>query len=153
MTDESGPATASDDLFPQSPRVLYAKAPLVQVVSDLRFPPILKIASGPPADFQERIRGTYPLFATVPNLSVPQLPQMPALEAEILKVIGPQLGGVIHQFQTEDQKSTITLTTSSLSLMTTDYKMWEDFRQYLAGPLAALEDIYERRPLAILQPQ
>ena len=132
----------SDDLFPSSPRVFYAKAPLVQVASDLRFPPILKIASGPPVDFQERIRGAFPLFAAVPNLGFSQLPQMPQLQAEILQVIGPQLGGVSYQFQTEDQKSTITLSTSSFSLTTTDYNIWEDFRNHLTGPLMALEEIY-----------
>jgi uncharacterized protein (TIGR04255 family) len=118
-----------------------AKAPLIQVVSELRFPPILKIASEPPADFQERIRATFPLFATVPNLALPQLQQMPALQTEILQVIGPQLGGTSHQFQSEDHKATITLTISSFSLTTTDYRTWEDFRNQLNGPLRALEDV------------
>jgi uncharacterized protein (TIGR04255 family) len=143
MADESRTAMPSDDLFPSSPRVFYAKAPLVQVVSELRFPPILKIAGGPPVDFQERIRSAFPLFATVPNLGFSQLPQMPQLQAEILQAIGPQLGAVSYQFQTEDQGSTVGLSTSSLSLTTTNYKIWEDFQNYLSGPLMALEDIYK----------
>jgi hypothetical protein len=42
-------------LFPPSSRVVYRRAPLIEVVCQLRFPTLLSIESKPPADFQERI--------------------------------------------------------------------------------------------------
>src|SRR5256885_3722562 len=53
---------AADQLFPDSPRVIYGKAPLTAVICQLRFPPILRIESTVPADFQERVRTQFPLL-------------------------------------------------------------------------------------------
>ena len=64
--------TSSNELFPSSPREIYEKAPLIQVVCQLRFPPVLRIESQIPADFQERIRARFPLFErNSPPLAAP----------------------------------------------------------------------------------
>jgi hypothetical protein len=39
------------------PRVIYKRNPIIGVVCELRFPPILRIAAEPPVAFQEWIRG------------------------------------------------------------------------------------------------
>jgi len=49
-------------LFPESERVIYEKAPLVQVICQLRFPQILRIESQLPVEFQERIRDAFPIL-------------------------------------------------------------------------------------------
>ena len=49
--------------FPNVPRVTYRNNPLVQVICQLRFPPILKIDAEVPADFQESIRKDFPKFS------------------------------------------------------------------------------------------
>jgi uncharacterized protein (TIGR04255 family) len=48
--------------FKETQRVIYNKNPLIQVVSQLRFPRILAIDEKQPVDFQEKIRQEYPLF-------------------------------------------------------------------------------------------
>lgn len=48
--------------FPETPRVIYAKNPLFEVICQLRFPAILKIDSEIPAGFQEKLRASFPLF-------------------------------------------------------------------------------------------
>jgi hypothetical protein len=69
---------AADDLFPDSARVIYGKAPLTGVVCQLRFPPILRIESAPPADFQDRIREQFPLLERRPQSPTPPgIPRSP----------------------------------------------------------------------------
>jgi uncharacterized protein (TIGR04255 family) len=130
-------STTSGDLFPPSPRVLYRKAPLLQVICQLRFPPILRIEGELPAEFQERIRKPFPLFQRAVNPLLPQLPP------EIVQALGPQLGSAGYQFRTEDGTSTIALTPESLSLSTQSYPRWERFREQLRLPLSALTGIYQ----------
>lgn len=48
--------------FPQTERVQYKKSPLIEVISQLRFPPVLKIDSVSPANFQDEIRSDFPYF-------------------------------------------------------------------------------------------
>ena len=46
--------------FPETDRVIYAHNPLEQVICQFRFPPILRIDSELPAQFQDRIRHEFP---------------------------------------------------------------------------------------------
>jgi len=48
--------------IPESPRVIYASNPLVDVICQVRFPRILRIDSELPVAFQEAIRDQFPLF-------------------------------------------------------------------------------------------
>lgn len=146
-------------LFPSSPRVFFAKAPLVQVSCGLRFPTILRIDSDVPttAAFQEKIRAIFPLYQKSANVALPQLIQAPAalhpapavqipqqpfvLPPELLQLVAGIVGSS-HQFRTEDGRVTLTLATGSLSLTTTAYRDWTTFRSQLLPPLAALKEIY-----------
>ncbi|GDX40579.1 hypothetical protein LBMAG21_08710 [Armatimonadota bacterium] len=67
--------------FPQTNRGIYAKNPLVEVVCQLRFPPILSINQSNLADFQSHIRDVYPLYST-----------------------SGSEGQSLHEFSTEDEK-------------------------------------------------
>jgi hypothetical protein len=44
-------------------RVLYEKNPLESVICQVRFPTILRVDSEVPSDFQDRIRGRFPIFS------------------------------------------------------------------------------------------
>lgn len=129
--------SAVDMLFPPTTRVVYAHAPLVHVIAQVRFPSLLRIESEPPAAFQEAIRAAFPLLErSAPSLS-------PNLTPEILKQLGVIVPGVAYQFLTEDRKTTLSLAPDALSLSTSAYTRWEDFRHQLSAPLEALISIYQ----------
>jgi len=127
------------ELFPESPRVIYSNSPLTQVICQLRFPPILRIESDPPADFQDRIRTIFPLLER--RAQNPGLPE--GVPPEIARVLMGNLpSGPSYVFQTEDRRNTITLSPDALALSTTKYTRWEGFRKLLDPSLNALTDIY-----------
>ena len=126
----------STELFPPSARVIYSKAPLIQVIGQLRFPSLLSIERQPPAEFQERIRDHFPLLERVTNPLPVELPP------EIVQMIRGQVGANSYQFLTEDHGTIVTLAPDSLALSTSKYTRWETFRDQLRVPLAALNEIY-----------
>jgi uncharacterized protein (TIGR04255 family) len=125
------------DLFPASERVFYEKAPLTQVICQLKFPRILRIESQPPADFQEDIRDMFPLLE---RMQV----QVPAeVPAEIAQMIGLSLASGNFLFRSEDKKTSVHLAAEALTLSTTAYSMWDDFRALLVPVMTALETRYK----------
>ncbi len=132
----------SDDrerLFPRSQRVIFEKAPLKQVVCQVRFPTILKIGETP-ADFQERVRQMFPLYEKGPEVNVPIATPLPP---QVIQALRNQIGGMPHRFMTVDRSSTIILALESLSLSTSAYTRWEEFLNLFRSPLAALNEIYK----------
>lgn len=126
---------AMGDLFPPAPRVIYGKAPLLQVICQLRFPQILRIESEAPAEFQERIRGAFPLLEKVNPIPLP----LPPMVAQALSAPGITTS---YQFHTEDRGATVELTSQSVTLSTRSYERWEKFRDDLKTPLSAIMDVY-----------
>lgn len=129
-------------LFPNPPRTIYARNPLYQVICQLRFPRILLIDKEP-ADFQERFRKQYPIFRE-PQRARINLPD------EIVEFLSPTAIKTLsltnkraYDFLTADEIWTVGLTSEFLSLSSSDYERWENFKAHLEGPLQALLDIYE----------
>lgn len=84
---------------------VFRRNPLLAVVVDLRFHPVLKLADQV-ADFQDRVRSTFPVFQEATNQVVSLQPFGPlAVKQEKL-----------FQFWKVDGTATLTLTTSSLTL-------------------------------------
>jgi uncharacterized protein (TIGR04255 family) len=144
-------AALDDDFFPDYPHCVYRNAPLSQVVAQLRFPPILRIESGPPADFQDRVRREFPFLerGPVPG-SLPIVTSQPIgfpiggqqIPAEVMQFLAAGSTETTYRFITEDRKTTLSLTPQTLSLTTTDYKRWEVFKKLFITPFEALKDIY-----------
>jgi uncharacterized protein (TIGR04255 family) len=126
--------------FPDSPRVHYTQNPLIEVIVELRFPPILRIDSEVPARFQEIIRESFPLLGEEDSTPIPELP--PELSQLIRASLQQQIPRKTWRFTTEDTSWAVTLTRESFSLSTTAYKSWEEFRGRLEGLLGALRDEY-----------
>ena len=123
-------------LFPPSPRVFYEKAPLIEVVSQLRFPPILKIQDQP-AEFQECVRADFPLLETMSAFQFPAAGQLPS---QVLQLLGSQAGTALgYRFLSEDRTSVVTLMSDSLAYSTVKYTVWEEFREKLMMAVSALE--------------
>jgi len=107
--------------FPESPRVIYRKNPLDRVICQLRFPPILKIDTETPAQFQECIRGNFPEFRLKEEATL----LTPAgisqeLNAEMFRQIMPS-ETKNYEFSSEDSIWKVNLTRTFLSLSTTKY--------------------------------
>lgn len=128
--------------FPDSPRVIYAKNPLTEVICQLRFPAILRIDSEAPVAFQERIRHEYPLYqkGIRQELFLSSLPGPVAEGVEGGPGLGPLSGA--HDFISADGCWTVGLTREFLALSTRNYLRWEEFRQHLELPLRSLTEVY-----------
>src|SRR5262249_7505491 len=100
-------------LFPDSERVVYEKNPLTEVICQLQSPPILRIDTELPADFQERVRQQYPLYqeAVQSAVSIPELPQQ---LAKIVDEMGLRKAGKSHNFVSADGEWSVGLTRSFL---------------------------------------
>jgi uncharacterized protein (TIGR04255 family) len=128
--------------FPESPRILYGKNPLVEVICQLRFPPILRIDSELPAVYQERIRHQYPLFRQARTAD-----QQLGVPKEIAHQLGIDLAqlapGASYEFVSADENWTVSLTRNFLALATRRYERWEQFGDQLKGPIESLIDVYK----------
>ena len=123
--------------LPESPRVIYKHNPLIEVVCQLRYPPILKITQEP-IDFQEAIRNEYPYYE----------PNQPQLPPNINKIIQQKdlpfpLNEVGYSFKSEDEKWLLSLTKDFLGLKTTEYKRYEEFKSRLEKIIKIFQKIYQ----------
>ena len=126
--------------FPESPRVIFQKNPLVDVICQLRYPTILEIRVQEPAAFQNEIRADYPIYKTedasglIPN--------------EITQLVGQlglpmQAGATTHKFLSEDQSRAITLTSDFVAINDEHYERWEKFSLEVERARLAVEHAYQ----------
>jgi len=130
--------------FPDTKRVVFEHSPLEQVVCQLRFPPILRIDSTPPADFQEKIRAKFPNYSESIDFKL----EMPFgigenAPPEMVRQVMQSSGVKNHEFLSEDEKLKINLTRNFLSLTTTEYHRWEHFIENFRLPVSALTEYYQ----------
>lgn len=90
---------------------------VVEIVAQVRFPPLLTISTAPPAAFQERVRAHFPAFGLSQDRQA-------------------------YVFQTARQHQSLTLTTDALALVVRFDEGWEAFKVRWAGALQALHEIY-----------
>src|SRR6185436_18142522 len=124
--------------FPESTRVVYERNPLESVICQLRFPEILRIDSAIPADFQERVRHEYPIFEQKQTQSI----QM----GEVAKLVGsmaPFAPRSAYDFSSSDRAWTLGLTASAISMRTTRYRSWREFKERFEPAVAAMIEIYQ----------
>lgn len=124
--------------FPESPRVFFRNNPLVEVVCQLRFPPILRIATEEPAEFQEVIRDEYPMYRR----------EKPVFESEEIEDLVRQIGllkdteRVIHKFLTEDEGRYISLAREFVAVTEHSYREWQEFVAEIHRMMDAVQDTY-----------
>ncbi len=133
--------TAETSLFPSSPRVIYQKNPLVEVICQIRFSPILKIQTEPPAAFQECLRAEYPILRTR-SIEESLLPEIPAPVVSAIRARIQHLPQAVYDFVSKNGDWTVTLTRESLALSTGRYGRWEEFRSRLRSLFESLQKVY-----------
>lgn len=126
--------------LPEFERVIYKHNPLIEVVCQLRFPPILKISHQEPVEFQDEIRSQYPLFEVT----------QPPIPSEFIKLsqqaglsLPNQLSYSSYSFKSEDQEWQISLTKDFISISTSAYERYEEFKQRLKRVVDIFERIYQ----------
>jgi uncharacterized protein (TIGR04255 family) len=126
-------------VFPQSERVIYKKNPLVNVICQLRFPPILRIDTEVPSGFQDAIRQEYPIY----NEQVTYQQQLtmnlaPTFPQNIMNQITETNVNKNHVFSSEDNTWSINLTRTFISITSSRYQRWEEFEEKFRKPFDAL---------------
>jgi uncharacterized protein (TIGR04255 family) len=121
--------------IPESPRVLYKKNPLEEVVCQFRFPTILRIETDVPSSFQEALRFEYPIYSR----RVTQQYILPNAISESVQAPVPAIViSTNHEFASEDGNWIVTLNKDFLALTARRYERWEEFEEKLSQALAAL---------------
>jgi len=138
---ESVVAAPRPSPFPDAPRVMYERNPLVEVICQVRFPTVLKIEAQIPDAFQERIRAIFPVYNE--NTSLFSGLEIPAELLQLVRsTVPPGFQKGPRAFSTDDGLWTLTLTKDFLALSTKEYKRWDDFWQHLNPALTALQEVY-----------
>lgn len=110
--------------FPQREDVRLQRAPLAEVICQVRFPSILRIASEQPVAFQERVRKLFPQLAVEQGVVVHMEPlgtMLPSAKPE------PR----IFRFKSADGNTMVSLALNFYALSTTSYTHWRDFLELL----------------------
>jgi len=129
--------------FPDAPRVIYRKNPLDRVICQVRFPPILRIDTQIPADFQDAIRGEFPGFCEKEELAFPlPLRAQKEISTEVLHQMAPT-ETKNYEFSSEDGNWVVNLTRTFLALTARRYIRRQEFKERLKTPFEALTRIYE----------
>ena len=110
-------------LFSEYQRYQYARSPLIEVICQLRFPTILTINNGEPADFQEAIREDFPRYAVRKEQAPPKIVGAGGPNPKV----EPQPPISNHNFISTDGLWKINLTKDFIALSTLRYTNWEDF--------------------------
>ena len=129
--------------FPSSGREVYEVNPLNEVLCQFRFPTILKVAADRPFDFQDAIRGAYPLYEEkTPSLGLP--PQLQEGIAQLMAALPVPVppGLREHHFFSEDRTRSISLTQEFIAVMENNYSRWEDFRGSIKKAEETFRTIY-----------
>jgi len=136
--------------LPDTGRVIFKRNPLIEVVCQLRFPPILRIEAEVPADFQECIRKEFPNYSKSPSIKVEGPSNLPEdvpsdliRQFDAIKLSAQSSAYRNHEFSSEDGSWKLTLARTFIALTTTKYERWERFSEKLERPLEALLKIYE----------
>ena len=125
-------------MFSNDPRCTYSRAPVNEVICQLRFPEILTIGTQVPAAFQEAIRSEYPQYQARQEAPAPKITGTPGN----FRLENPPTA-VNYQFTSADGIWRVNLTTKFISIATTKYTGWEDFAARLDKPLAAFIQLYK----------
>lgn len=120
--------------FPVVEDVHLANAPIREVICQVRFPTILRIAQEEPAEFQERIRGNFPVLEAERRV---------VIETEGMKPGGrAKFSPSVFRFRNHDRTRTVSLAPDFYALSVTDYEHWEGFAASLATIAEAANEVY-----------
>ncbi|MBQ7254664.1 MAG: TIGR04255 family protein [Oscillospiraceae bacterium] len=126
-------------MFSNEKRCVYGKNQILEAVCQFRFPAILQIETGVPAEFQDAIRAVFPRYESRREQPPPKVTALPGQPPKV-----EQLPAVTnHAFLTADGSWRINLAQGFIALTSQRYTRWEEFAKMLDAPLAAFIRIYK----------
>jgi uncharacterized protein (TIGR04255 family) len=129
---------ACDMKFPESQRVIYEQNPLIEVICQLQFPPILRISQQSPVEFQDKIRDYYPI------LEFSNGNQLPPEISNIMQQLGNSfINNPTYVFKSEEFTWQVFLNQNSITLSTQKYKRYEEFKEKFKDIISIFEEIYK----------
>lgn len=123
--------------FPSKPEIRLRKAPLDEVICQIKFPSILSISKGMPIEFQEAVRARFPELRVEQGVFV-QFPDIASSEKPAVDTAPKNF-----RFLTSDGKSYIALAPDFVALSVKHYTHWGDFQSDLQTATQALLSIYQ----------
>jgi len=126
------PAAKADELVPLIPEVAggYPRNFIRQAVCEFRFPTLMWIGGAkPPEKFVNSLRKKYPISETVNEVT--------------LGAGESSFAGHAHLFKTSNGGWTVSLKQSSVSLETTRYKSYAEYRDRLTEVIAASQPVID----------
>ena len=123
--------------FPKQPEVRLRNSPLTEVICQVRFPTILRIAETQPTELQERVRQVFPHLEVEQGMLI-GLPR-PGSKAAPSAESAP----TTYRFLTSDRATTISLAESFYALSTAGYQHWDSFAELLTLAHDAVIDVYQ----------
>lgn len=126
-------------MFERTERIHYEKSPLLEVICQIRFPAILSISAGEPAEFQEQVRGVFPRYLVRQDQPAPRV----AGAGTPNPTLQPQQPVVNYNFVSADGRWRLNLTNHFIALTCQNYPCWEEFARMLDQPLAQFIRIYQ----------
>ena len=120
--------------FPVVEDVHLNNAPVREVICQVRFPTILRIAREEPVELQERIRGQFPLLEAERRV---------VIETEGMKPGGrAEFPPSIFRFRNREKTRMLSLAPEFYALSFTDYEHWEGFAGWLSHAASAVHEVY-----------
>lgn len=130
--------------FPNTPRVIYKKNPLDNVICQIKFPTILSIETDLPSAFQSAIRKEFPLFNEKTEFQIQiQQGNDPKILSKFMESIPPRTEKKNFEFFSDDNIWKINLTRNFIALSCSQYSKWEEFSEKFQKPLETLIKLYE----------
>jgi uncharacterized protein (TIGR04255 family) len=123
--------------FLPKPDMQLENSPLVEVICQVRFPPILRIAIQEPSEYQELVRDEFPLLQVEQGFMV-RIPG-PGVKAEPVAEPQPR----IHRFRTADEQTAISIAADFYALSTNRYITWKEFARQLGLAHDAMQRVYK----------
>jgi uncharacterized protein (TIGR04255 family) len=122
MTDPPSELPKKTLNVPAAPRAHYRRNFIQSAVCELRFPTVLELEKNAPLEFSKHVRKEYPKYTRQKNLDL--------LAGGLEQATG-------HLFQSKNGRWTVTVRAAAISLQTSNYDSYDEFRKRLAFVLSA----------------
>ena len=122
-------------------RIKYKNCPLVEVVVQVNFPPILSIEATTPYEFQELIRSEFPEYIVQPEYESQLL--INSQNPQISPLYNQKRTRSIHMFTSDNGLWKLSLSNNMLSLSSLKYDCWEDMKDKFSNSFKALLKVYK----------